>query len=108
MKNLPLKIKVQITIGSFLLISLSLFYLFLSNSYQSIMKDNSNQSLEILSQSILQTLRENMKTGDSELLIQTKHKIKQIDVVEEINIHRSKAIIALFSPERKFTQDPDV
>jgi len=108
MKNLSLKIKTLLTIGGFLLISLSVFYIFLSSSYQSIIKENSHQSLEILSQSILQTLRENMNTGDSNLLLKTKNEITQIDGVESLNIHRSQAIIELFSPEEQLSSDIDV
>jgi methyl-accepting chemotaxis protein len=108
MKNLSLKIKVQITIGGFLIIALSVFYLFLSNSYQSIIKENSHQSLEILSQSILQTLRENMKTGDPVEMEKNKNNIKEIDGVEAISVYRSQAIIDLFSPQKKLTQDPDI
>ena len=108
MKNLPLKIKTQITIGAFLLISLSIFYIFLSSSYQSIIKQNSYQSLEILSQSILQTLRENMKIGDPALMNKTKNDIHNISGVEAITVHRSKAIIDIFSPDKKMSGDADV
>ena len=72
-------------------------------------KDNTVDSLEMLSDSIFLTLRNAMNTGDPTLIKEAEEKSRDhINGLEKLYVAKSKGTIEMYSPGQAFTTDPDI
>jgi methyl-accepting chemotaxis protein len=76
---------------------------YLSNTLQSISNSTTQTSLRMLSQSIFQTMTGSMMMGDPEIVMNAFKAAKQIEGIESLEITKSKAVIAVYAPEEKYT-----
>jgi len=70
--------------------------LYVTKGYGDLADKNSKKSLEMLSQSIFQTLRTSMNMGDPKIVEETFHNAKKISGIQNLGVHKSKNVIELF------------
>jgi methyl-accepting chemotaxis protein len=70
--------------------------------------DSTKKSLEMLNQSIFQSLRTAMNTGDPEQIQLAENHAKDIAGVKNLHVAKSKSLIELYSPGEQFTNDKDI
>ncbi len=100
------KSKVIAAILSFTTIGLVAISLYISSTLHQLSNDTSKQSLNMLSDSIFQTMTTSMMLGDPAVVEKTFHNARQIDGIEALNIAKSLAVIEVYSPNESFTTDP--
>jgi len=107
---MPTKINSKMIINFIVVFSISALslYLYLSNDYSNLVKNNTKKYIEMFSESIFQSIRMGMNTGDSKIVEETLNHAKKIEGVENLSIHKSKKIIELFGLSTKITGDSDV
>jgi methyl-accepting chemotaxis protein len=93
------------------IISLSILGLFgityyLSQTLHQFSNNSTKNSLNMLSESIFQTMTGSMLMGDPEVVQDTFDKARKIDGIESLKIIKSKAVIETYAPEEKYTTDP--
>ena len=72
-------------------------------------RENTVNSLEMLSDSIFLTLRNAMNTGDSLLIKEAEEKSREgIHGLEKLYVAKSKGTIEMYSPKQIFTTDEDI
>ncbi len=79
--------------------------LYLSTTLNELSNKTAKESLQMLSNSIFQTLRQSMFAGDSEVVERTIHEASEIEGIESLTVKKSQAVIDLFAPQEPFTQD---
>ena len=89
------------------IVGLALTYKNTSNLQQQFLSEN-KKHLTILSQSIFQTLRVAMNTGDSKEISYAERHASEIEGVEKLSVHKNQAIIDLFGLDAKLTTDRNV
>ena len=81
-------------------------YIYLSATFNTFSNQTAQTSLQMLSDSVFQTLSRSMLSGDptvvNETLKESQHIIKGVD---NINVAKSQKVIELFGLEDKFTTD---
>jgi len=100
------KSKVIVSILSLSIIGLVSISYYLSSTLQDLSNKTAKKSLQMISQSIFQTMTTSMMMGDPELVNHTFKEAKKIDGIEDLKIVKSKAVIEAYSPDQKYTQDP--
>ena len=95
----------------FSILTLSIFGIvamtyYLSYTLHSFSNQSTKKSLNMLSQSIFQTMTESMLFGDPKIVQEAFKEAKDIEGIEKLNIVKSKAVIAFFAPEERFTSEP--
>jgi len=93
------------------IIALSIFGLFaisyyLSATLQNLSNTTTKKSLQMLSESIFQTMTTSMMMGDPEIVKNAFKQARNIDGIEHLDIAKSKAVIEVYAPKEKFTNDP--
>ena len=79
--------------------------LFMSNGYKDLSDKSSQKSLQMLSESIFQTLRVSMNMGDPKIVEDTLARAKSIHGIDGLHIHKSKDVIEAFGLPDQFTKD---
>ena len=95
-------------IAAIVLISISSLVgmtLYLSSTLKSLSNDTTRQSLEMLSQSIFQTMTTSMMLGDPEAIDFAYNQAKAIEGIAHLQIAKSQAVIEVFQPQEKFSSD---
>jgi methyl-accepting chemotaxis protein len=100
------KSKVILSILSLSLIGLVSISYYLSTTLQELSNKSAKESLQMLSESIFQTMTTSMMLGDPEVVEHAYTTAKKIDGIEDLNIAKSKAVIEVYAPDEKYTDDP--
>lgn len=82
--------------------------LYIAQGYADLAEKNSKKSLEMLSQSIFQTLRVSMNLGDPKIVEETLHATKKISGIQNLTVHKSKNVIELFGLASNDNSDAQV
>jgi len=100
------KSKVVVSTLSLSIIGLISISYYLSSTLQDLSNQTAKKSLQMISQSIFQTMTTSMMLGDPELVNHTFKEAKKIDGIEDLKIVKSKAVIEAYSPDQPYTKDP--
>ena len=100
------KSKVIVSIVALSIIGLISSTYYLSETLHSLSNKTTQQSLKMLSQSIFQTMTGSMMMGDPKVVEETFKAARAIDGIDSLDIAKSKAVIEVFAPDKKFTEDP--
>jgi methyl-accepting chemotaxis protein len=79
--------------------------IYLSSTLHTLSNETAKRSLEMVSASIFQTLRQSMFSGDAEVVKHTILEASKIQGISSLAVAKSNAVIEIFAPEEKFTQD---
>ncbi|MEA2073193.1 MAG: methyl-accepting chemotaxis protein [Campylobacterota bacterium] len=79
---------------------------YLSSTLQELSNTTSKKSLNMLSQSIFQTMTTSMMLGDPAVVEQAYRNAKEIEGIESLHIAKSKAVMEIYAPDSKYTDDP--
>ncbi|MDR2639539.1 MAG: methyl-accepting chemotaxis protein [Helicobacteraceae bacterium] len=90
------------------LIGATLIYLITSLGYRELADRNARKTLAMTSESIFQTLRLAMFTGDRIVIAETLDRARKIEGVRSLSIMPDKEVITTFDLPQKFTDDPDI
>ena len=66
------------------------------------------QNLHMLNSAIFQSLRNAMNSGDPAIIKKAEEEARNINGVSNLTIAKSKGLIELYSPDSKFTTDPEI
>jgi len=105
-----MKIRSKIIIPTILILVLSNLVSVFTSAYKmdDLAKSNAKIALQQLTDSIFLNLRTAMNTGDSTIIIDAEEKSRNnIKGLEKFVVSRSMDMITLFSPQVKYTQDPE-
>lgn len=107
---LPKKLahKIILTLFSFFIIGFGGLFWFLSNDYTKLISENTEQSMNTLTNSIFQTLRLAMDTGDPEVLGRTAEEAKKLPGIAELEIYKSQSILDLFGLQESLTNKKEI
>ncbi len=103
-----IKSKLIATITASLIIGTIGIIIFISTSFREITTQNTIKSLEMLSQSIFQTMRASMNSGDPEIVQQSIRESKNIKGILNLEIAKSKKVIELFGLNKEVSKDEDI
>lgn len=104
------KIRYKIMFFLFILISISAFFTMYITAKQ-IEKSNivsTTKYLGMLNESIFQSLRNAMNTGDPIQIAKSAQDAREISGIKKLNVAKSKDLIELYAPESSYTKDIDV
>ena len=99
------KSKVVVSILSFSILGLIAMSFYLSSTLHTMSNKSANKSLEMVSESIFQTMTTSMMMGDPEVVEKAFEDARTIDGIEKLYIEKSKAVISAYSPDEKYTTD---
>ena len=99
------KSKIILAILSLSILGLVVSSFYLSSTLQQLSNRSEKHSLEMLSKSIFQTMTISMMMGDPDIVQKAFKDIRTIEGIEKLKIIKSKAVIAVYAPEEKFTKD---
>jgi len=105
-----MRIRTKIILPTILVLVLSNLVSVLTSAYKmdDLAKSNSIAALSQLTDSIFLNLRTAMNTGDSTIIEDAEEKSRtHIQGLERFVVERSRDMITLFSPDVKYTTDPD-
>jgi len=105
-KTLRAKIFVTTIVSS--IVGVIAITMYLSNNLQQLSDKSAKKSLEMLSSSIFQTLKNSMLLGDSKIVQEAQEEAKQIEGVHDLDIYKSKQVIEAYAQTESFTNDPTV
>jgi methyl-accepting chemotaxis protein len=111
MRNLlPKKLahKILFTLLLFFALGFSALFVFLSADYAKLISANTQSSMQTLSQSIFQTLRMGMDTGDLAVMKRTTEEAGELDGIESLAVYKNQSIIELFGLQEEMTDKPEV
>ena len=91
-----------LTISIFGLIGMSYY---LSSTLHQLSNSSEKHSLNMLSQSIFQTMTTSMMMGDPAVVQKAFSDARKIEGIKKLNIAKSKAVIKVYDPDEKFTTD---
>ena len=100
------KSKVILSILTLSILGLLAISYYLSSTLHELSNTTAKKSLKMLSESIFQTMTTSMMMGDPEVVENAFEHARNIDGIERLNISKSKAVITVYAPEEKFTDDP--
>ncbi|MCD6433541.1 MAG: methyl-accepting chemotaxis protein [Sulfurimonas sp.] len=78
---------------------------YLSSTLHDLSNKTTKQSLNMLSESIFQTMTGSMMMGDSAVVEDAFKSARSIEGIDSLNIAKSKAVIEVYAPTEKFTSD---
>lgn len=100
------KSRIIITILFFGILSIISMYNYLSYTFNDFSNRTAKQSLEMLSQSIFQTVTQSMLAGDPEVVEKTLSKAKDIKGIDLLDVSKSELVLELYKREGEtFTND---
>jgi len=85
---------------------LGTIYWYLSNTFHTFSNETAKRSLNMLSQSIFQTVSQSMLAGSPDVVAETIAKAEKIEGIEKLEIKQSQEVIDLFGLNQKFSDDP--
>jgi len=100
------KAKVIASVLSLSIVGLLGITYYLSSTLENLSNTSSKKSLNMLSQSIFQTMTTSMMLGDPAVVEKTFHNAREIEGIDSLAITKSKAVIEVYAPEEKFTKNP--
>ncbi len=106
LKTVKAKIIFSTLLFSFM--GLGAIYWYLSSTFHQFSNETAKRSLEMLSQSIFQTISQSMLAGDPQVVLETIQKAQTIEGIDKLHIEKSQAVIDLFGIEAKFSEEPMV
>jgi len=104
-----IRIRTKIIVPTILVLVLSNLVSVFTSAYKmdDLAKNNAELGLNQLTESIFLNLRTAMNTGDSSVIADAEEKSRQnIQGLEKLEVVRGEKMIELFSPQKKYTQDP--
>jgi methyl-accepting chemotaxis protein len=99
------KSKVIVSILSISIMGLIAISYYLSSTLHNLSNKTEQRSLHMLSESIFQTMTTSMMMGDPAVVQKAYEDAKKIDGITDLDIIKSKAVIEVYAPKEKFTQD---
>ena len=107
---MPKKLNTKIIISMVVIFSFItvVLYVFLSRDYSGLISNTTKKYINILSDSIFQSVRMGMNSGDSQIVKDTLEDAKKIEGVENLKIYKSKVVIEFFGLNEKESNDKDV
>jgi methyl-accepting chemotaxis protein len=99
------KSKVIVSVLSLSIIGLVGITYYLSSTLHNLSNKTSKTSLNMLSESIFQTMTGSMMMGDSAVVEEAFKNARKIDGIESLNIAKSKAVLEVYAPSEPFTSD---
>ena len=100
--------KIGLTLIPLLLISFGVLQFFIVGEFKKSSQLQSENNLDLLSQSVFQTVRATMNLGDRALIEKSLHEAGQMKGIKELKIHQSLAVIETFGIEAKPSNDEAV
>ena len=85
-----------------------LLYFYLASDYRQLVRDNTQKYISMFSQSVFQSVRMGMNSGDPAVVEETVHIAKQIPGLKNLSIYKSQGVIDFFGLDTQVTKDPDV
>jgi len=82
--------------------------IFMTANSQELANKTSQKSLQMLSESIFQTLRVSMSMGDPKVVEETLARAKKIPGIDGLGISKSKQVIEAFGLAAETTKDPEI
>jgi len=79
---------------------------FLSSTLHEFSNDATKKSLNMLSESIFQTMTGSMMMGDPAVVADTFQKARTIEGIESLDIAKSHAVREIYAPNERYTTDP--
>lgn len=79
---------------------------YLSTTLHNLSNKTTKRSLNMLSESIFQTMTGSMLMGDSATVAEAFKEARKIEGIETLNIAKSKAVLEVYAPDEPFTKDP--
>lgn len=99
------KSKVIVTILIFGITGLAAVYWYLTATFNTFSNETAKRSLNMLSESIFQTLTGSMLAGDPAVVAETIEKAQKIEGISALKVEKSQAVIDLLAPDAKFTDE---
>ena len=100
------KSKVILSILTISIIGLVSISYYLSSTLQNLSNETAKKSLQMISESIFQTMTTSMMMGDPELVEHTFKEARKIDGIEDLKIVKAKSVLEAYSPNEPYTKDP--
>ena len=100
------KSKIIFTTLLFSFLGLGTIYWYLTTTFHDFSNETAKRSLNMLSESIFQTLSGSMLAGDPAVVAEAIANAQKIDGIEALKVEKSKAVIELLAPDSKFTDEP--
>ena len=100
------KSKVILAILTFSIVGLISISYYLSTTLHELSNASAKKSLKMLSESIFQTMTTSMMMGDPEVVENAFEHARKIDGISHLNIIKSKAVLEVYAPDEKFTDNP--
>jgi len=100
------KSKIIFTTLLFSFLGLGTIYWYLTTTFHDFSNETAKRSLNMLSQSIFQTLTGSMLAGDPAVVTEAIANAQKIEGIEALKVEKSQAVIDLLAPESKFTEEP--
>ncbi|MDD3342903.1 MAG: methyl-accepting chemotaxis protein, partial [Sulfurospirillaceae bacterium] len=100
--------KIGFTLIPLLLISFITLQFFIVSEFKLSSLKQSENNLNLLSQSVFQTVRSAMNLGDREMIAKSLNDAGQMKGITELKIHQSQAVIDTFGTNAKPSSEPIV
>ncbi|MBD3799809.1 MAG: methyl-accepting chemotaxis protein, partial [Epsilonproteobacteria bacterium] len=100
------KSKIIFTTLLFSFLGVGAIYWYLTTTFNAFSNETTKRSLNMLSQSIFQTLTGSMLAGDRAIVAEAIANAQKIDGIESLKVEKSQAVIDLLAPDAKFTSEP--
>ncbi len=88
--------KIFFTLAIFFTVGILSIFIYVSSNFQTITNDSASNNLKILSQTIFEGVRLSMNSGDPQVVSGTVHRLKEIDGIKELSLHKSKHVAEFF------------
>jgi len=100
------KSRIIITILFFGALAIASMYTYISYTFNDFSNKTAKQSLDMLSQSIFQTVTQSMLAGDPAVVESTLERAKKIGGIESLDVSKSELVLEIYKREgEKFTDD---
>jgi methyl-accepting chemotaxis protein len=100
------KSKIIFTTLLFSFLGLGTIYWYLTTTFHDFSNETAKRSLNMLSESIFQTLTGSMLAGDPAVVAEVITNAQKIEGIESLKVEKSQAVIELLAPDAKFTEEP--
>jgi methyl-accepting chemotaxis protein len=99
------KSKVIASVAAFTVFGLIGTSYYLSTTLQDLSNSSAKKSLQMLSESIFQTMTTSMMMGDPAVVEKAFEDARKIEGISKLGIAKSKAVIEVYAPDEAFTKD---
>lgn len=98
-------LKIAFTLIPTLLISFTVLQFFIISAVQTSSVEQSKKSLELLSNSVFQTVRAAMNLGDREMIAKSLKDAASMDGINNLVIHKAQSVIDTFGMDAKPSEE---